>query len=140
MFTSFFLSAHHLRGTLSLIKATKDKRQSQAPPAKRAELPSVERIVAAFLLLETEAQSVAMAPKSQGCGTNKAKNGMMALANTGAHRQFLRLIEREIRALKSKSHRQLRYRLAEYLNDVAGRDPQLLAEIGHALSSALLIV
>ena len=140
MFASFFQSARHLRQTVAQINAPDAKRQSQAAVVKHGDFPAIERVLTAFLALETEAVRIVNDDNAGGSNTVAEKRGMALLTQTAAHDRFLMVTKRELLRLKSKSHKQLRDHLAEYLNHAESRNPQLLAEIGRALSTALLIV
>lgn len=136
----FLLSARHLRQTLAQINAPNEPRHAKAAVVKHADYPTIERIVAAFIALESEAVKIVNEDASGGCSTDARNPGMAALAKSAVHDRFLTVSRKAILDLKSKSHKRLQDRLAEYINHPFNRSPKLLAEIGRALSTALLVI
>lgn len=139
-FAPFLLSARHLRQTLAPINAPNEPRQSKAAIVKHRDFAAVERVVAAYFTLETEAVRIGDNGLIEGCDPGAIRHAMAVLSMSAAHERFLMVIRKAILDLKSKSHKLLRDRLAEYANYAQSRGPRLLAEIGRALSTALLVV
>jgi len=135
----FLLSAEHLRRTLTQVKANDERHQANAAALKRGDFPVVERVVAAYLALEREARRIAEDAGIEGGNLESVKRAMSLIGMSAAHDRFLAVARRALLDLKSQSHKRLRSRLAEYANQAQNRSPQLLAEIGRALSTALLV-